>query len=128
MIRIVSSGLLVLLMLGCRGVVGRGVTFTGDDEDPPPPPGSGIIEVSVTTTNGPATLSYTVSISNGQKKTLPANGVVEFTTSRTGHHDVAISGVPPACTLSGPNPVAVEVANNLRSAVGFAVLCQGPSP
>lgn len=112
----------------CGGVNATASTFEpGDDDDPQIPAGSGFIEVSVATTNPPPGVLYVVAISNGQKQTTAPNATLNFTTTRTGTHEIVISSVPAVCTLAGTNPVAVSVRPLEHVSVGFSITCPGPA-
>lgn len=117
-----------LSLAACGGVNGSAESFTDDSGDEPPSQeGSGTIEVTTSTTNPSPGLTYTVTISNGQKQTIPAAGSVAFMTHRTGGHDVALSGVPANCDVAGDNPQRVTVQNGLTVIAAFSVTCNGGS-
>jgi hypothetical protein len=120
--------LLIPAALACSGHSGN-TSFTGDSGDQgngASTEGSGYIDVTVSTQNPVATsTTYLVSISNGQKKSVDANGSVSFKTNRTGTFEVTISSVPAACTLSGDNPVVVSVRRLHHHAVTFTITCPG---
>lgn len=119
--------LLAPAVLGCGGVNGTAdpVEETGGPGDGGSTAGIGFVDVTVATTNPVANTSYEVSISNGQKKTVAANAMVSFKTSRTGTHEISLSSVPAKCTLSGDNPVVLDVLNQHHYYIDFAITCPG---
>lgn len=123
--------LLASAALGCGGVNGTAdpVEESGDPGTGGSTSGTGFVDVTVATTNPIANTTYEVSISNGQKKAVAANAMVTFKTSRTGTHEISLSSIPAPCTLSGDNPVVVDVANQHHYSITFAVACPGgPTP
>ena len=114
----------IMSLAACGGI---NSTSADGDSNPPPPPedGFGYIEVSVATASPPAGAMYTITISNGQKRTTDPNSSVSFTTKRTGTHEIAISSVPAACTLAGSDLVTVNVGPFEHVNVGFSINCPG---
>jgi hypothetical protein len=119
--------LLVPTVLGCGGVNGTAdpVDQSGDPGNGGSTAGIGFVDVTVATINPIANTIYEVSISNGQKKTVGANAMVTFKTSRTGTHEISLSSVPATCTLSGDNPVVLDVLNQHHYYIAFTITCPG---
>jgi hypothetical protein len=115
---------LALALASCGGLNST-IPDDGDSPNPPPPEGFGYIEVSVTTASPPPGVMYTISISNGQKRSVEPNGSLRFTTKRTGTHEIEISSVPAACTLAGDDLVVVSVRRYEHVTVGFSISCPG---
>ena len=114
--------------LACSGVNGDASSIRNPNEPGiEPPAGSGFIQVTVATTNPAANTLYTVTISNGQKQTAGANTTLNFSTTRTGTHEISLSSAPAGCVVAGDNPIVVNVHDREHVNVGFSVTCQGPA-
>ena len=116
------AALLAFSLSGCDGMNGGGSTVANE---PPGDPFSsnGTIQVQVAVSGTSPVSEYTVSVSNGQKATVPPNGTVTFATRRTGTHEVAVTPVPATCILTGENPVVVNIHAGEGVQVGFLFTC-----
>ena len=117
---------IIALAAACGGVNG----FAGVDNQEGEIPedsttNSGQIEITVNTLGGPPGITYTITISNGHKYTVPGpNATILYNPSRRGVHEIAIEPIPPGCTLTGSNPVVVTVGRQKVTA-GFEITCAG---
>ncbi len=89
------------------------------------PGGPGFIQVTVATTNPVVGMSYTVTISNGQKQTTGPNTTLNFTTMLARTHEISLASVPAGCTVAGDNPIVVNVHQNQHVNVEFLINCPG---
>lgn len=87
---------------------------------------TGRIDVTVMTTGaGLDADGYTVDLDGGTvTRPVDTNGSVEFTGVEQGDHTVALVDVPANCTVTGDNPVELEVVAGETTAVSFAVECE----
>lgn len=97
------------------------------DDDNSTGPNAGSITVSVTST-GPGTESgsFVVTVDNGDGQDVAANGDVSISVE-AGAHSVLLSGFGSNCSVSGDNPVNVDVATGEDVEVSFQVTCVSPS-
>ncbi|MEO8295631.1 MAG: hypothetical protein ABI613_08965 [Gemmatimonadota bacterium] len=120
LVTILAAGL-----LGCGGTNGiYGVDHQGEGDNDSPA-GSGIIEVTVSTSGGSAAIQYTLSISNGNKYTLGANDSLTYHTRRLGTHEVQIDPIPSTCSLTAANPSVVTIRQSETVHVDFVIICGG---
>jgi hypothetical protein len=112
--------------LACSGVNGDANNIR-DPNGPgiETPDGPGFIQVTVATANPAAGMSYTVTISNGQKQTAGPNATLNFTTIRAGTHEISLSSVPAGCVVAGDNPIVVNVHQSEHVNVEFSITCPG---
>lgn len=106
-------------------VVVAALAACGDDNGTGPNAGS--ITVSVTSTGaGVGSAGYVVTVDNGDGKDVAANGDISISVN-AGSHSVALSNVPNNCSVSGNNPVTVDVTSGQDVEVTFSVTCAAPT-
>ena len=83
----------------------------GDDNGTGPNTGS--VTVSVTSTGaGVSSAGYVVTVDNGDGQDVAANGDISISVN-AGSHSVALTNLPSNCSVSGNNPVTVDVTAGL---------------
>ena len=97
----------------------------GDDNGTGPNTGS--VTVSVTSTGaGVSSAGYVVTVDNGDGQDVAANGDISISVN-AGSHSVALTNLPSNCSVSGNNPVTVDVTAGQDVEVDFAVTCVAPT-
>ena len=85
---------------------------------------TGDVQVTTSTTGtGTDPDGYTVAVDGGAGQPLAANGTVTFSQVIVGDHSVALSGIAPNCTMSGPNPASVTVTSGTTAQTAFQIAC-----
>ena len=70
---------------------------------------------------------YTVTVDGSTSNVFAANDTTWFNgLSSYGTHTIALSGLAPNCTLSGPNPQTFAVASGKITSIGFVERCAPP--
>ena len=109
-------GLASLLPLGC-----------GDSTGPAAAPTTGAIAISVWTTSAPLDVDpdgYTLSIDDGPGQAVGVNATLTIGALPEGSHLLRLDGLAPNCSVSGPNPLSIDViADNPVSLASFSVSC-----
>jgi hypothetical protein len=94
--------------------------FTINCVAPPPTTGDLIVTTATTGSNLPA--GYTVTVDNGQPKTIGTTGSVTYSALPAADHMVALS-VASNCTVSGANPRTVSVPAGGTGHADFTINC-----
>ena len=109
----------------CALAVVVALAACGDDNGTGPNAGS--ITVSVTSAGvGVDSAGYVVTVDNGDGQDVAANGDISISVE-AGSHSVELTGVGSNCTVSGDNPVTVDVASGQDAEVTFDVTCVSPT-
>lgn len=112
--RAVATGAVAFVCLSCGG---------GDLVEPD----TGDIVVRTTTAGVPAgAAGYTVSVDDGEPRTIGPNEAITVAGVESGLHTVELAAVPEGCTLAGDNPRTVTVTGGGSVEVTFAVACPPP--
>jgi Tol biopolymer transport system component len=90
---------------------------------------TGTVIVTASTTGSlPDPDGYLVSADGGTGQSLAPEGQATFSGLAPGSHTFALSDLAPNCTVSGDNPVRIEVTRGTSTSVAFSVSCSGPAP
>jgi Tol biopolymer transport system component len=83
----------------------------------------GTIAVTVSTTGEDIPGGYTLVLDGGTTQAADANGSVTFTSVAVGSHEVELTDLPANCSVSGANPVTIEVTFGALTPITMAVQC-----
>ena len=83
----------------------------------------GSIEISVTSIGADIPLSYTVALDGGTTHSVGANGSVTFTSVSVGSHEVELTDLPANCSVTGANPLTVDVTFGAQTPGAMAIQC-----
>ena len=86
-------------------------------------PSTGSITVSVAVTGEDAPAAVTVAVDEGETQSVPVDGSATFSDLPSGQHSVLVSGLPPNCTATTPNPAVVSLAGGETSTVDMSIGC-----
>jgi hypothetical protein len=111
----VFLGLAAVLTLGCGDSTGPAALTTGT------------IAVAVSTTSANTDIDpdgYTVSIDGVWDRAIGVNAAVTIAAFPSGKHVVSLYGLASNCSMTGPNPLSVDViADKPASLASFSVSC-----
>jgi hypothetical protein len=86
-------------------------------------PSTGSITVSLHVTGEDAPAAVTVAVDEGETQSVPVDGSATFSDLPSGQHSVLVSGLPPNCTATTPNPAVVSLAGGETSTVDMSIGC-----
>lgn len=86
-------------------------------------PSTGSITVSVAVSGEDRPAAVTVAVDGGEMQSVAADGSATFSDLPSGQHSVLVSGVPPNCVATTPNPVVVSLAGGEVSTVDMSISC-----
>lgn len=87
-------------------------------------PQDGVLRIAVVSTGaGVDFAGYSVSVDGRMHRPVPRGGSAVVAGLAHGGHAVALNGLPPDCTLAGPNPQNVSVTGTDTVTVIFQVRC-----
>jgi hypothetical protein len=87
-------------------------------------PGSAIIRVSVETSGGdPDDDGFDILVGSAIRRLPEARGTVSIRGLQAATYAVELKSVAENCTVSGPNPIVVDVPSDKPVSVSFAVIC-----
>ena len=123
----VGAGYTLAAAFGSAAPVAESAPFTVTPPGPPPPqPGNLVITTATSGDNQPS--GYTLTVDGN------AAGSIGTTASRTingvaaGDHAVGLGGVPGTCSVTGPNPLTVNVPAAGTGHGDFVITCGAAPP
>jgi len=88
---------------------------------------TGTLEVMLSTTgNGTDDDGYTLDLGDVVSQSVDINGAATFDDVDEGTYDLTLSGLADGCTVSGDNPISVDIAADDTTSAKFDVSCTKP--
>ena len=88
---------------------------------------TGSLTVTTSTSGSNLPSGYTVTVDDGQSRSINASGTTTYTGLSATTHSVQLNGVPSNCSVSEANPQSVSVPANGTGQARFTVTCSAPS-
>ena len=125
----VGQAYTLIAAFGSAPPVAESAPFNVKPPGPPPPPTGDLAITTATTTMGAnAPSGYTVSVDGHSAGSIGATQSITINGITAGDHMVGLADVPSMCTVTGANPVTVNVPADGTGRGAFVVTCGAPPP